>query len=122
MAEAAETRRVFALHDLTHFAAESVLGYRNGFFGLIATGWEIEDTTGKGSRGPLPHEAIEVEKLVGLFQSEQASGTLWTAEEFSRFAPRPLTEREIQQVRAVRATLFRKWFATAQGCKLEVEF
>ena len=112
----------FALHDLTHFAVESVLGYRNGFFGLIAAGWEIDDTTGKESRGPLPAEAVEVEKLVGLFQTEQASGTLWTAEEFSAFAPRPLTDGEIQQVRAVRASLFQKWFATAPGDKLELEF
>lgn len=44
----------FALHDLTHFAVETTLGYRRGFFGLIAEGWEIEDTTGKGARGPLP--------------------------------------------------------------------
>ena len=56
----------FALHDLTHFAVETTLGYRRGFFGLIAEGWEIDDTTGKGARGPLPPEAGEVEELVGL--------------------------------------------------------
>lgn len=112
----------FALHDLTHFAVESVLGYRQGFFGLIAAGWEIEDTTGKGSRGLLPAETIEVEKIVGLFQTEQASATVWTAEEFSAVSPRPLTDAEIRQVRAVRATLFGKWFATATGDRLELEF
>src|SRR5579862_7984108 len=64
----------FALHDLTHFAVESTLGYRRGFFGLIAEGWEIEDTTGKGSRGALPPEAGEVELIVGMFDMERASG------------------------------------------------
>ena len=34
----------------------------------------------------------------------------------------PLTDGEIQQVRAVRATRFQKWFATATGDKLELEF
>ena len=41
----------FALHDLTHFAVESTLGFRDGFFGLVAQGWDIDDTTGKGTRG-----------------------------------------------------------------------
>ncbi len=46
--------RFFPLHDLTHYAVETRLGFRQGFFGLIAAGWDIEDTTGKGRRGPLP--------------------------------------------------------------------
>jgi hypothetical protein len=61
----------FAVHDLTHFAVETVLGYRRGFFGLIAQGWDVDDTTGKGARGVLPAEAIKVEKIVGLFDSER---------------------------------------------------
>src|SRR5579872_4676253 len=76
----------FALHDLTHFAVETALGYRRGFFGLIAEGWDVDDTTGKGTRGALPAAAVEVEKIVGLFDSERASGTLWSAEEFNTFA------------------------------------
>jgi hypothetical protein len=110
----------FALHDLTHYAVESALGYRRGFFGLIAEGWEVEDTTGKGARGPLPAEALEVERIVGLFDSERGSGMLWTAEEFNAFAPRALTDADIQKVRALRGELFRKWFAVATGQKLEL--
>src|SRR5207302_930128 len=48
----------FALHDVTHFAVESTLGFRRGFYGLIIEGWDVEDTTGKGARGPLPKEAV----------------------------------------------------------------
>jgi hypothetical protein len=112
----------FAMHDLTHFAVETALGYRYGFFGLIAAGWDVEDTTGKGARGPLPPEATEVERVVGLFDSERASGTLWTAEEFTEFGPRAFTEREIQSVRALRSALFRQWSAVAPGQKLELTF
>jgi hypothetical protein len=54
---------------------------------------DIEDTTGKGARGPLPDEAGEVESVVGLFDSERGSGTLWTADEFAQFAPRRLTRK-----------------------------
>src|ERR1700730_16431836 len=101
----------FALHDLTHFAVESTLGFRRGFFGLIAEGWEVDDTTGKGARGPLPEEAAVVEYIVGAFDTERASSTLLTADEFNeyaaiqagsrgRLAPRPLTQEELLCVRA----------------------
>jgi len=112
----------FALHDLTHYAVETSLGYGRGFFGLITEGWDVDDTTGKGARGPLPAEAVEVERIVGLFDSERASGALWTREEFNEFAPRKLTDAEIQSVRAQRGTLFQQWFATAPGQTLELTF
>jgi hypothetical protein len=112
----------FAVHDLTHFAVETVLGYRRGFFGLIAEGWEVEDTTGKGTRGALPAQALEAEKIVGLFDSERASGVIWSAGEFNTFAPRTLTEAEIQKVRVLRSALLRQWSAIAPGQKLELAF
>jgi hypothetical protein len=112
----------FALHDLTHYAVETCLGYRQGFFGLIATGWDVEDTTGKGSRGPLSAEAAEVEQIVGLFDSERASGVLWTCDEFNQYAPRPLTPAQIESVRTLRGRLFQQWRATPPGQKLELTF
>jgi hypothetical protein len=112
----------FAWHDLTHYAVETALGYRQGFFGLIAGGWDIADTSGKGARGSLPAEAIEVERVVGLFDSERASGTLWSVEEFNEFAPRALSHTEILSVRALRGALFQQWAAVAPGGKLELNF
>jgi hypothetical protein len=122
----------FALHDLTHLAVESTLGFRGGFFGLIADGWDIEDTTGKGARGPLPEEAREVEHIVGSFDMERAIGTLMTAEEFNGWARprgdggeaprRELTENEILRVRAKRGELFSRWASVAAGNTLELQF
>lgn len=112
----------FALHDLTHYAVETCLGYREGFFGLIAAGWDIEDTTGKSARGPLPPEAVEVEQIVGLFDSERASGTLWTCDEFNQYAPRPLTQTDIERVRTLRGELFQQWRNTPPGQSLELSF
>lgn len=112
----------FALHDLTHYAVETALGYRRGFFGLIAEGWDIEETTGQTTRGSLPAEALETERIVGLLDSERASGIIWSAEEFSGFAPRSVTEAEIQNVRALRAALFQQWAGIAPGQKLELKF
>jgi hypothetical protein len=112
----------FALHDLTHFAVETSLGYSQGFFGLIASGWDFEDVTGKGSRGALPDEALEVERIVGLFDSERASASLWTVEEFNQFAPRPLTTDENQTIRACRADLFKTWSSVPAGQSLNLDF
>jgi hypothetical protein len=64
----------FAFHDLRHFAVEQTFGFRHGFFGLIAAGWEISDTSGKGERGPLPAEAVLVEHIVGLLEHERLGG------------------------------------------------
>ncbi len=119
----------FALHDLTHFAVESTLGTRRAFFGLIAEGWEIDDTTGKGSRGALPGEALEVERIVGLLDAERASGAITSAEDFNTFRatqaapnPRQLTAEELQTIRARRAELFSQWSGLPAGGTLELEF
>jgi hypothetical protein len=123
----------FALHDLTHFAVESTLGFRRGFYGLIAEGWDVEDTTGKGARGPLPDEAVEVEVLVGSLDAERAGGATWSADEFndctalaasnsSRPTPRRLTDQDLARVRARRDELFAEWFATPVGGTLELSY
>ena len=82
----------------------------------------MDDTTGKGSRGALPAEALEVERIVGLFDAERNSGQRWSREEFNKFAPRELTEADIQSVRRLRAELFAQWSAIAPGEKLELTF
>jgi hypothetical protein len=123
----------FALHDLTHFAVESTLGFRRGFYGLIAEGWDVEDTTGKGARGPLPNEAVEVEYLVGSLDAERAGGATWTADEFNDYAalaasnsvratPRLLTDQDLTRVKARRDELFAEWFATPPGGTLELSY
>ena len=123
----------FPLHDLTHYAAETVLGIADGFFGLLASGWDIEDTTGKGRRGPLPPAAILVEHLVGLLDLERATGTEWAAQEFcaqlraAGVAMSPaiqdaLTDRALAQIRSTRRDLFARWAATGPGDRMELVF
>ena len=123
----------FALHDLTHYAVETELGFAHGFYGLIATGWDIADTTGKGERGPLPDEAIEVEYIVAAFSAERAGGVAATADEFNQLAatfanakamspPRCLTDQDLAQVRARFDELAMKWRALSPGATLELPF
>jgi hypothetical protein len=112
----------FALHDLTHFAVESVLGYSRGFFGLLCEGWDFGDTTGKGAKGPLPAEAGEVESIVGQLFLEQASGARWSAEEFCDALSRKLTDDELARVRRRRSELFTQWAAVEPGGVLNLKF
>lgn len=116
----------FSLHDLTHFAVETALGFRRGFFGLIAEGWDIEDTTGKGARGPLPPEAAQAEMMVGVFSAERAGGAIWTVDEFNEYAAtmgvRKLTADEIVRVKKKRSELFQQWAEVAPGETLELAY
>lgn len=123
----------FPLHDLTHHAVETTLGYRRGFLGLVADGWEIADTTGKGTRGPLPPEAMLVERLVGLLDVERASQGRWTAAELAEqlaaagVVPRdgrgrPLTDDALDRARARRADHLARWHALEPGAALTLSF
>ena len=123
----------FPLHDLTHFAVETELGFRHGFYGLIAEGWDIVDTSGKGARGPLPREAVTVERIVGAFDAQRAGGTPWAAEAFNEQAalqatasgdapPRPLSDAELDRVRARTLQLFSRWARLPAGGTLELTF
>jgi hypothetical protein len=123
----------FPLHDLTHYAVETELGFQRGFYGLIAGGWDIAETTGKTARGPLPDEAIEVEYLVSAFSAERAGGAPAAAGEFNQLAaafarakemppPRPLAEEELAKVRARFEELAIEWRSLPGGATLELEF
>jgi len=125
--------RFFPLHDLTHYAVETELGFTRGFFGLIAEGWNIDETTGKTARGALPDEALEVEYIVSAFSAERASGASASAAEFNELAatfanakempsPRQLSDEDLARVRSRFDELAMKWRALAQGQKLELVF
>ena len=131
---------VFPPHDLTHFAVESTLGYRQGFYGLLSDGWEIGDFAAPWPRGPIPPEALEVEILVGCFDAERRNGAQWPVDEFNTHAttyvsaqaavrhevamvPRMLTDDELRNVRATRDALFARWFALEAGAaEMMLEF
>lgn len=112
----------FALHDLTHYTVETTLGFDKGFFGLIRSGWEMDDTTGKGQKGALPPEAIQVEWIVGALDSERRVGVQWTLDEFREYSQTMVSQEQIDRLRALREELFIKWRAVAPGDKLELTF
>ena len=126
--------RFFPLHDLTHYAVETVLGFRKGFFGMVADGWDITDFGAPWPRGRLPEDIDPAELIVGFLDTERASGTRWTAADFndkaaSYFrdmelggAPPTLTDDDLARIRHRRAELFALWDAVPAGESLELTF
>lgn len=130
----ANSAMFFPSHDLTYFAVESAFGFSEGFYGLIARGWDIDDTSGKGARGELPPEAVLVEHIVGLFDTERA-GTAQplTAAEFNAIladlassnrieSPPMVTDAKLQAVRARTRELYAELAGLEPGRALELSF
>jgi hypothetical protein len=126
--------RFFPLHDLTHYAVETVLGLRHAFYGLVAEGWGFTDFGAGGTKGPIPEQARFAELIIGYFDLERRMGTLATADELNaqtaqRYAddklPPPsiaLTDDQVRRIRQLRGELFARWDAIPPGEALELEF
>ena len=121
----------FPRHDLTHFAVETVLAQRNGFYGLLAAGWDLSDFGTPWPRGRIPPEADVSEAIVGFLDVERASGERVGAAQLNELlaercaehgygAPRLITEEELREVRRRRAELFAQWEAVPAGEALEL--
>lgn len=125
--------RFFPIHDLTHYAVETVLRHRKGFYGLVADGWDLTDFGAPWRRGRLPDDLDPSELIVGFLDAERAGGVEWTAEEFNEklglsYAQRGLarndrlTEEELGRIRAERRNLISRWRALPSGETLELPF
>lgn len=125
--------RFFPVHDLTHCAVESVLGFNEAFFGLVASGWNIDDFSAPGVAGRLPAEAIWAESIVGLLDLERGTGTEWTAPEFNEALAeslrgqrargfRPIGAEDLARTRVLRNELAERWEALPPGDVLTVPF
>lgn len=123
----------FPLHDLTHYAVETVLGHHAGFYGLVADGWNVTDFGAPWPRGPLPPEALTAELIVGFLDAERAAGVRWSAADFdahrAAFAAQrgvaieyTLTDDALARIRAVRSELFERWAALPAGHTMTLAF
>lgn len=129
-----KTALFFPFHDLTHYAVESTFAFAEGFYGLIAAGWDIADTGGKGARGPLPNQAGVAEHIVGLLDRERVGGAApLTAEEFNgilselaasnRLSGAPtVTEAQLAATRSRISELYDKLASLQPGTSMELFF
>ena len=73
----------FPIHDMTHYAVETELKAANGFFGLLAQGWDITDFGIPEKRAKMPLEALWVEQVVGVIWREYVTRDATSYEDFS---------------------------------------
>ena len=63
----------FALHDLTHYAVETVLGFREGFYGLVAAGGELYRFVAESAE-PVSREQAATAVVVFLIEPVAFAG------------------------------------------------
>ena len=111
-------------HDMVHYAVESVLAHR-GFLGLVAGG----EAAAFETQGGDSEEAIE--RLVEGFQAEMRGGRVPAADLLATYAiacearghPKaPVTEEDVEGVRAKLEELTDKWAEVPVNGSLTVEF
>jgi hypothetical protein len=123
----------FPLHDLTHYAVETVLGVHRGFWGLVAAGWDVTDFGRPWPRGPLPPQALASEFTVGFLDQERAAGCAWSAQDLNAAAATYLaghgapvafvvSDEELRRIRETRRELFERWATLPAGEALELAF
>jgi len=125
----------FPLHDLSHYAVETVLHEVRGFWSLVLEGWDLGDFGKPWPRGPLPSEALLPELVVGQFDLERGTGSEVRAEALNRHieswfssnqpgapVPAQLDELRIRRVRERMRALHSRWLQIAPGDSSELEF
>ena len=128
-----EQGRFFPIHDLTHYAVETVLGHRRGFYGLVADGWDLSDFGAPWPKGRLPADLDPSELIVGFLDRERAGGVEWSAAEFNEGAAKYyaqhrlagtclVTGEQLKQIRAALREVIARWQALPAGETLELPF
>jgi hypothetical protein len=127
----------FPVHDLTHYAVETELRHRLGFFGLIADGWDFPDFAKNWGRRPMPADADPSELIVGLLDAARVGGDATPAAELNASAagyyaqrgvadagPQAvrLTDEQLDRIRRRLRDLVEKWEALAPGATMELPF
>lgn len=128
----------FIVHDLAHYAIETVLGLRESFLCLLALGHKLAsiERTAEEWLPRLPIEARQTEFMVSMLQSEAmgfTGGPQLDAAAFNQQVatgsrrkglpqPRQVGEEELARARAVLRELLARWRSTPAGSAMELEF
>jgi hypothetical protein len=123
----------FVRHDLMHYAVETTLELREGFYGLVAGGRSIESFADPGTAKNLPAEAITTEFIVGLFDQIANFGENPSAEHVNQTLRAMLSHRETPNFQgltgnAIRTILERfnsllvRYYDLPEGDRMELRF
>ncbi len=123
----------FPRHDLMHYAVETTLGFREAFFGLIASGRTIESFNEPGAARHLSLEAQCTEFFVDQLEREHRFGESSSADEFNAMvttsmtrggaeAPLPVSQKQLDSIRARFVELLARYDALPDGKHLELKW
>ena len=122
--------RGFAPHDFAHYVVETTLGYKSAFFGLVAKGYDIPDFSKPKAKRPfeIPEEAIDLEPLVGLLQTdllENLRGNTAHSELFrdhSASLPIGITDAQLETMQQKLQVLLQQWHDLQPGESMTLQF
>ena len=123
----------FVRHDLSHYAIEKTLGYRNAFLGMLNEGMDLKAFEDRDTRLQLvvSAEGGWAENMANLFLMETAQGQVndfnaMLTEAFVRIGaavgPTYLSNDEIAAIRTLLKQLLADWAALPVGETLVLEF
>jgi hypothetical protein len=112
------------VHDLSHYAVESVLGIARGFIGLCGEGWRVGDFD-KNAAASIPPEAAVAEAVAGEISRMEITGQWSSLEDFnwtiasSGFA---MSAPRYDEIRRSLTRLRTEWNALAPGATMSLRF
>ncbi|MEM7104452.1 MAG: hypothetical protein AAF502_15045 [Bacteroidota bacterium] len=125
-------------HDIMHYAVETVLNFNEGFYGLLAKGYTLEDFAPPTSKAAelsrslkLTQQVFQSEYIVGLLQMEQVDNKTYDnfidilAEICSgrkTKLPETLNNETLAAIREKANALLDQWRSIQPSEKLEVNF
>jgi hypothetical protein len=129
---AAMPKQAILPHDAFHFVVEKTLGWSDAFFGQIAAGASLADTTVRFhpvKKSPAPPPRIrQTEALIACLEAEQWGGAsepaaflakLAAACRRARTTPPPLAPADLARVRLALREFGAAWRPLAPGKSLE---
>lgn len=125
------------LHDIIHYAVETILEVKKGFYGILDQGFQIEDFELPRHQRPaalipsnLPVESIQSEFLVNQLMMEILQDPIDDFMEVFKKAldanklpfPERLNESTLSEIRKLIHTIKKQWSDLADGKSMELTF
>lgn len=119
-----ETRSLL-VHDLVHFAVESEVPFRHGFYGLLSQGKSLAELSDTKQPWPVGTDIAASEGLVGPLQSMLKGGDFDASlahEKFALFSKEPPSVELLTRIGAQFRAVFGRYHALRFGETLELEW
>ena len=121
----------FIIHDLCHFAVETLMPLKNAFYGMVAAGTDISEfDLPKAQRNfQLTEEALFAEQLVNMLTIEYAQGKMenfieifTSINDMEGSKALPIDELKMEKIRNLANQLIQKWNLLQEGKTMTLSY